>query len=233
MVLGNVCTRSCHFCAVERGQPLPLDPEEPGKVAEASFRLGLKHVVITSVTRDDLPDGGARHFRDILLEVCRLLSLATVEVLTPDFQGALSSLKIVVLEGRPHIFNHNLETVPRLYPRIRPEADYQRSLDVLRMAKELDSSIYTKSGLMVGLGETKDEVIQAMKDLRKINCDLLTIGQYLSPSRDHLPVEEFITPDIFEEYGKIGEEMGFSSVASSPFVRSSYNAEHQFARVNL
>ncbi|MCD5401192.1 hypothetical protein LR013_01160, partial [candidate division NPL-UPA2 bacterium] len=140
--------------------------------------------------------------------------------------------KIIVLEGCPHIFNHNLETVPRLYPRVRPEADYQRSLDVLRMVKELDSSIYTKSGLMVGLGETKDEVIQVMKDLRKVNCGLLTIGQYLSPSWNHLPVEEFIAPDVFEEYGKIGEEMGFSSVASSPFVRSSYNAEHQFAWVN-
>ncbi|MCD5397741.1 lipoyl synthase [candidate division NPL-UPA2 bacterium] len=231
MVLGNVCTRNCRFCAVEKKQPLSLDPEEPRRVAEASFRLGLKHVVITSVTRDDLTDGGARHFRDAILEVCRLLPRATVEALTPDFQGSLSSLKTIILEGHPHIFNHNLETVPRLYPRVRPEADYQRSLDILRMAKELDGSIYTKSGLMVGLGETKDEVIQTMKDLRKVNCGLLTIGQYLSPSRDHLPVKDFIAPDLFEEYGRIGEEMGFSSVASSPFVRSSYNAERQFARV--
>ncbi len=208
------------------------DPEEPGKVAGASFQLGLKHVVITSVTRDDLPDGGAQQFRDTLLEVYRLLPQATVEVLTPDFQGSLSSLKLIVLEGHPHIFNHNLETVPRLYPRVRPEADYQRSLDVLRMVKGLDHSIYTKSGLMVGLGETKDEVIRVMKDLREINCNLLTIGQYLSPSRNHLPVEEFIPPVLFEDYRKIGEEIGFLSVASSPFVRSSYNAEHQFSRAN-
>ncbi len=232
MLLGNICTRNCRFCAVEGGQPLSPDPEEPGKVAGASFQLGLKHVVITSVTRDDLPDGGAQQFRDTLLEVYRLLPQATVEVLTPDFQGSLSSLKLIVLEGHPHIFNHNLETVPRLYPRVRPEADYQRSLDVLRMVKGLDRSIYTKSGLMVGLGETKDEVIRVMKDLRKVNCNLLTIGQYLSPSRNHLPVEEFIPPALFEDYRKIGEEIGFLSVASSPFVRSSYNAEHQFSRAN-
>lgn len=232
MILGNICTRNCRFCAVEGGQTLSLDPEEPGRVAEASSRLGLRHVVITSVTRDDLPDGGARHFRDTILEVYRLLPQATVEVLTPDFQGSLSSLKLIVFEGHPRIFNHNLETVPRLYPGVRPEADYRRSLDVLRMVKELDGGIYTKSGLMVGLGESKDEVIRVMKDLRSVNCNLLTIGQYLSPSRNHLPVEEFILPEVFEEYGRAGEEMGFLSVASSPFVRSSYNAEHQFVRAN-
>lgn len=230
MILGNICTRNCRFCAVGEGQPLPIDPGEPRRVAEASSRLGLRHVVITSVTRDDLPDGGAQHFRDTIVEVRRFLPRATVEVLTPDFQGVLSSLKTIVLEGRPSIFNHNLETVPRLYPRVRPEADYQRSLEVLKMVKQLDGSIYTKSGLMVGLGERKDEVVQVMKGLRKVNCDLLTIGQYLSPSRNHLAVEEFILPEVFEEYGKAGEEMGFLSVASSPFVRSSYNAERQFAQ---
>ena len=232
MLLGSICTRSCRFCAVEGGQAEPLDPEEPGRVAEASFRLRLKHVVLTSVTRDDLPDGGARHFRDTILEVRRLLPRATVEVLTPDFQGSLSSLRTIVLDGRPGIFNHNLETVPRLYSRVRPEADYQRSLNVLRTVKELDSSLYTKSGLMLGMGEVKDEVLGVMQDLRKVGCQLLTIGQYLSPSREHLPVEEFVTPAVFEEYRKVGEEMGFLSVASSPFVRSSYNAERQFARAN-
>lgn len=211
---------------------MPLDPEEPGRVAKASLQLGLRHVVITSVTRDDLPDGGAGHFRDTILEVYRLLPGATVEVLTPDFQGSLSSLKIVVLEGRPRIFNHNLETVPRLYPSVRAEAVYLRSLKVLRMAKDLDRSLYTKSGLMIGISEKKDEVIRVMKDLRRVGCDFLTIGQYLSPSRNHLPVEEFIAPAVFEEYRKAGEEMGFLSVASSPFVRSSYNAELQFSRVH-
>ncbi len=232
MILGDTCTRNCRFCAVEGGVPLSLDPEEPGRVAEASFRLGLKHVVITSVTRDDLPDGGAQHFRDTILAVSRLLPQATVEVLTPDFQGALSSLKIIVLGGHLHIFNHNLETVPRLYSCVRPEADYRRSLDVLKMVKDLDNSLYTKSGLMVGMGERKNEVIRVMEDLRKVGCVLLTIGQYLSPSRNHLPVEEFVTPAVFEEYRQAGKEMGFLSIASSPFVRSSYNAEDQFAQIN-
>lgn len=231
MLLGNICTRNCRFCAVEEGQPLPLDLEEPKRVARASLQLGLKHVVITSVTRDDLPDGGARHFRDTMLEIHRLLPQGTVEVLTPDFQERLSSLEIIVLEGGPDIFNHNLETVPRLYPRIRPEANYRRSLNVLKMVKELNNSLYTKSGLMVGVGERRDEVIQVMKDLRQVGCQILTIGQYLSPSQDHLPVEEFIPPALFEEYRQVGEEMGFLAVASSPFVRSSYNAEHQFAGI--
>ncbi|NOX97522.1 MAG: lipoyl synthase [Nitrospirae bacterium] len=232
MILGNICTRNCRFCAVEGGQPTHPDPGEPRRIAGASRQLGLKHIVITSVTRDDLSDGGARHFRDTILEIYRFLPQTTIEVLTPDFQGSISSLKTIVLQDPPHIFNHNLETVPRLYSRVRPEADYRRSLDVLKMVKDLNKSLYTKSGLMVGMGEKEDEIIGVMKDLRKVNCDLLTIGQYLSPSQNHLPVEEFIVPAVFEKYRKIGEEMGFLSVASSPFVRSSYNAEHQFAQVS-
>jgi lipoic acid synthetase len=229
MILGKVCTRNCRFCAVEGGQPELLDPEEPRRVAEAATRLGLKHVVVTSVTRDDLPDGGAGQFAATIQALREKLPYAIIEVLTPDFQGERKAIASVV-EAQPHIFNHNVETVPRLYPRVRPEADYRRSLEVLRTVKELAPSIYTKSGLMVGLGETREEVEQVMADLREINCDILTIGQYLRPSPQHLEVKEFIPPEVFDYYAEAGRKMGFLYVASAPFVRSSYNAA-EFSRL--
>lgn len=229
MILGRVCTRNCRFCAVEGGQPELVDPEEPRRVAEAAARLGLKHVVVTSVTRDDLPDGGAGQFAATIQALREKLPYAIIEVLTPDFQGERKAIASVV-EAQPHIFNHNVETVPRLYPLVRPEADYRRSLEVLRTVKELAPGIYTKSGLMVGLGETREEVEQVMADLREVNCDILTIGQYLRPSPQHLEVKEFIPPEVFDYYAEAGRKMGFLYVASAPFVRSSYNAA-EFSRL--
>lgn len=223
MILGNTCTRNCRFCAVQGGQPQPPDPDEPRRVALAAARLSLKHVVVTSVTRDDLPDGGAGQFAATIQAIREHLPGAVIEVLTPDFQGKREALA-KVLEAGPHIFNHNIETVPRLYPEVRPGANYQRSLEVLKQVKEMAPGIYTKSGLMVGLGETKEEVEQVMADLRKVNCDILTIGQYLRPSPEHLEVKEYIPPEVFDYYGTRGQEMGFLYVAAAPFVRSSYNA---------
>ncbi|WP_084666398.1 lipoyl synthase [Thermanaeromonas toyohensis] len=223
MILGNTCTRNCRFCAVQSGQPQPPDPDEPQRVALAAAKLGLKHVVVTSVTRDDLPDGGAGHFAATIQAIREHLPGAIIEVLTPDFQGKREALA-KVLEAGPHIFNHNIETVPRLYPEVRPGANYQRSLEVLRRVKEMAPDIYTKSGLMVGLGEAREEVEQVMADLRKANCDILTIGQYLRPSPQHLEVKEYIPPEVFDYYGTRGREMGFLYVAAAPFVRSSYNA---------
>ncbi|MGQ9632367.1 MAG: lipoyl synthase [bacterium] len=223
MILGNVCTRNCGFCAIPSGFPLPVDEGEPGRIAEACSLLGLRHVVITSVTRDDLWDGGAGQFAATVRAIRVRLPDATVEILTPDFLGKKSSV-LLTIEAEPHIFNHNIETVPRLYPTVRPRADYRRSLDLLEYAKSANPSIVTKSGLMVGLGEGRDEVIRVMRDLRGVGCDIITIGQYLSPSRSHLPVVEFVHPGAFREYESIGREMGFAFVASGPFVRSSYNA---------
>lgn len=223
MILGNTCTRNCRFCAVQSGQPQPPDPDEPRRVALAAARLGLKHVVVTSVTRDDLPDGGAGQFAATIKSIREYLPGAVIEVLTPDFQGKKEAL-VKVLEAGPHIFNHNIETVPRLYPEVRPGASYQRSLEILKQVKEMAPGIYTKSGLMVGLGETKEEVEQVMADLRKVNCDILTIGQYLRPSPQHLEVKEYVRPEVFDYYGARGREMGFLYVAAAPFVRSSYNA---------
>jgi len=223
MILGNTCTRNCRFCAVQSGQPQPPDPDEPRRVALAAARLGLKHVVVTSVTRDDLPDGGAGQFAATIKSIREYLPGAVIEVLTPDFQGKKEAL-VKVLEAGPHIFNHNIETVPRLYPEVRPGANYQRSLEILKQVKEMAPGIYTKSGLMVGLGETKEEVEQVMADLRKVNCDILTIGQYLRPSPQHLEVKEYVRPEVFDYYGARGREMGFLYVAAAPFVRSSYNA---------
>ncbi|MDN5348486.1 MAG: lipoyl synthase [Clostridia bacterium] len=224
MILGNICTRNCRFCAVRNGEPEPLDPGEPQRVAEAAARLGLRHVVVTSVTRDDLPDGGAGHFAATIRALRERLPGCIVEVLTPDFKGREEAIAAVVA-AVPNIFNHNVETVPRLYPSVRPGADFQRSLEVLLKVKKFNPGIYTKSGIMVGLGETEGEVIQVMRELRRVGCDILTIGQYLQPSSEHLPVVEYIEPEVFNCYEIRGREMGFIFVASAPFVRSSYNAD--------
>jgi lipoic acid synthetase len=223
MVLGNVCTRPCGFCAVERGKTLPLEADEPDRLAEAAFRLGLKHVVITSVTRDDLPDGGAEHFYRCVLAV-RARTGAAVEVLTPDFLGKPGAIERVVA-SRPEVFNHNTETVPRLYRQVRGrKSEYRWTLELLRRVKELQPQIKTKSGLMLGLGETRDELLDTLADLRQSGCDLLTLGQYLQPSPAHLPVERYVPPDEFDELGQLARRLGFSQVASGPFVRSSYHA---------
>jgi lipoic acid synthetase len=303
MILGNVCTRDCGFCAVRSGSPLPVDPDEPRRVAEAVRRLRLRHAVITSVTRDDLPDGGASHFAATIRAIREAgavreppLQSVIIEVLTPDFKGVPEHIRLVA-EARPDIYNHNVETVPRLYPRVRPQADYRRSLELLalvkaegvriaggchserseesrRSANETLRGVYpepvnetlrfaqgdrqvsplrrahgdhsarasreagptalrgfTKSGLMVGLGETDEEVRGVMKDLRGVGCDILTIGQYLRPSPDHLPIARFVHPDTFADYERAARDLGFLAVASGPFVRSSYNAEHVFRQI--
>ena len=224
MVLGRVCSRNCTFCTVEKGSTQPVDSDEPLHVAEAVKELQLKHVVITSVTRDDLPDGGAGHFADIIRKIRELDENVVIEVLIPDFQGKQSSL-LKVIEAKPEIINHNIETIPRLYPEVRPMAIYKRSLELLKNVKTVDPQILTKSGIMVGLGETEEEVIESLQDLRNIGCDLLTIGQYLAPSKLPHPVVEYIHPDIFEKYKKVSLEIGFKYVASGPLVRSSYMAD--------
>lgn len=229
MILGDICTRNCGFCAIKVGRPGPPDHEEPVRVAQTAAAMGLKHVVVTSVTRDDLPDQGAGHFVATIKALREYLPQATVEVLTPDFQGR-SELVAAVVQARPEIFNHNLETVRRLTRHVRPQGRYERSLEVLRLAKEHDQRIITKSGLMVGLGETPEEVVQAMQDLRAAEVDALTIGQYLRPTMRHLPVVEYIEPGQFDQYARVAEEMGFLYVASSPFTRSSYNAERVLAQ---
>lgn len=223
LILGDVCTRNCTFCAVTKGIPLPVDQDEPAHIAEAVTRMGLRHVVITSVTRDDLPDGGAAHYAKVVAGLKERNKEITVEVLIPDFQGSLESVKAVV-DARPEVINHNMETIPRLYPEVRPLADFQHSLGLFREIKEFDPRIITKSGFMVGLGETQDELLTAMQDLRLAGCDLLTIGQYLQPSPQHHPVIKYVHPDEFEEYACRGREMGFAAVASAPLVRSSFEA---------
>ncbi|MGI6777376.1 MAG: lipoyl synthase [Acetivibrionales bacterium] len=227
MILGSICTRNCTFCNVNKQKPTPVDKEEPQHVAQAVKELQLKHVVITSVTRDDLPDGGAGHFADVIKEVRKLNNNIKIEVLIPDFKGNRNSLEKVV-EAKADIINHNVETVPRLYPEVRPMAVYRRSLELIRNVKSMDGSIYTKSGIMLGLGEKEEEVIEVFRDLRDARCDFLTVGQYLAPSKKHHPVIEYIHPDKFEEYKKIGLDMGFKYVASGPLVRSSYQAEKAF-----
>lgn len=224
MIMGDVCTRACRFCAVRGGTSSPLDGSEPERVAQAAKELGLRHVVVTSVTRDDLDDGGAAHFAAVIASLRRLIPQASVEVLVPDFKGNMESVRTVV-DARPDVFNHNVETVPSLYETVRPGADYGVSLDVLRAAKRLArGDILTKSGLMIGLGERREEIEAVMRDLCEAGCDVLTIGQYLSPSREHLAVVEFIEPEVFDTYREVGLAMGFKAVASGPFVRSSYNA---------
>ena len=223
MVLGSICTRPCGFCAVERGKPAPLSDDEPQRLAQAAERMGLRHVVITSVTRDDLPDGGADHFYRCVMAV-RERTAATVEVLTPDFLNNPAALQRVVA-ARPEVFNHNTETVPRLYRQVRgPKSDYRWTLDLLRQVKQIDSSILTKSGLMLGLGETHQELLDVLCNLREAGCDLLTLGQYLQPGPRYLPVVRYLPPDEFDELGALARQLGFRKVASGPFVRSSYHA---------
>jgi lipoic acid synthetase len=222
LILGRVCTRNCRFCAVEHGHPTPVDLDEPQHLADAVQQLGLRHVVITSVTRDDLPDGGAAHFVACINAVHRL-DTTSVEVLVPDFQGEESALR-TVLSARPEVFGHNLEVVPRLYSQIRSRASYERSLWVLQRAKELRPDGYVKSGIMVGVGEGQFEVMQVMRDLRGVGCDFVTIGQYLRPSVQHYPVVEYVPPEVFERYAQAARDLGFRGVMSGPFVRSSYCA---------
>jgi lipoic acid synthetase len=225
MIGGDRCTRACGFCAVTTAKPFALDTDEPARVAEATHRLRLRHVVITAVARDDLADGGADHFRRTI-EAVRALNPATViEVLTPDFNAREAAID-TVLAANPHIFNHNLETVRRLTPVVRSRATYDRSLSVLALVKaKRDGTVHTKSGLMLGLGETEEEMFATLADLRRVGCDLLTLGQYLQPTLKHLPVVEFVTPEKFAEYGARAREMGFRHVASAPMVRSSYHAD--------
>jgi lipoic acid synthetase len=226
LILGNVCTRGCRFCDVKRGTPQAVDKDEPKRVAFAVKELGLEYVVITSVTRDDLPDGGASIFSQTIQEIRNLCFDCKVELLIPDFLGSFESLKMV-LDAKPDVLNHNLETVKKLYPQVRRGANYQRSLSLLGIAKNDDQNLITKSGIMIGLGETWEEIIDLIRDLRNVNCDLLTIGQYLSPSKEHLPVLKYYHPDEFAELKRTGERMGFLHVESGPLVRSSYQAPKQ------
>ncbi|MEE8381847.1 MAG: lipoyl synthase [Thermodesulfobacteriota bacterium] len=230
MILGNICTRNCGFCSVKHSTPLPVDHEEPLHVAQAAKKLNLKHVVITSVTRDDLPDGGAKQFAETIHQINRLLPDASTDVLIPDLRGSKENLKIVI-DAKPTILAHNLETVPGLYKTARQYSSYKTSLKILEWSKEIDPDIYTKSGIMIGLGETREEVLQTMQDLRKVKCDFLTIGQYLRPTPSNVEVHEYIHPDIFDQYKEEGEKMGFAYVASAPFVRSSFHAEEALKHI--
>ena len=227
MIMGEICTRRCPFCDVAHGRPNPLDPNEPKNLASAIAEMRLRYVVITSVDRDDLRDGGAQHFADCLRET-RLASPGIVlEVLVPDFRGRMDIALDILAAEPPDVFNHNLESVPRLYKQIRPGSDYQWSLDLLKNYKQRMPSVPTKSGIMVGLGETKDEIFALMDDMREHDIEMITLGQYLQPSLDHLPVDRFVHPDEFAEYKERAEEIGFTSVASGPLVRSSYHADKQ------
>jgi len=224
MIAGDRCTRACGFCAVDTRKPMSLEADEPERVAEAARRMQLKHMVITAVARDDLADGGAAHFQKVIERVREVTPEVLIEVLTPDFRDEDGPINTVIA-ARPDIFNHNLETVRSLTSKVRSVATYERSLSVLSKVKKRAPEIYTKSGLMLGLGETKEELLEAMTDLRSVGCDLLTLGQYLQPTKKHLEIEEFIHPDQFTDYKRIAEAMGFSYVASGPLVRSSYHAD--------
>lgn len=230
LIMGPLCTRHCRFCSVEAGPSSPPDPEEPKRVAEASKRMGLHYVVITSVTRDDLPDGGAGLFAETITEIRKRIPRALVEVLIPDFQGNKDAL-YTVLKAGPDVLNHNIETVVRLYPTVRPEAIYERSLQLLERVRAYDDRIPVKSGMMLGLGETAEEVLQTLKDLYYSGCSILTIGQYLQPSKFHLPVERFVPPEEFEKWREKALQIGFAEVASGPFVRSSYHANDLYHAV--
>ncbi|MDE7546934.1 lipoyl synthase [Acetobacter fabarum] len=230
MIMGEICTRACAFCNVSTGLPNPLDEGEPERVAEAVAKLGLRHVVITSVDRDDLADGGARHFARVIAAIRATSPDTTIEILTPDFLRKDKALEVVV-EARPDVFNHNLETVPRLYPTIRPGARYYQSMRLLDRVKQLDPSIFTKSGLMLGLGEEKMELAQVMDDLRIADVDFITMGQYLQPTVKHAAVARFVTPEEFEEYGTMARVKGFLQISSSPLTRSSYHADTDFAQL--
>ena len=228
MIMGDTCTRACAFCNVKTGLPAALDPDEPENVGAAVAKLDLAHVVITSVDRDDLADGGADHFARVIRSIRRQAPGTTIEILTPDFlrkDGALET----VIDARPDVFNHNLETVPSLYLRVRPGARYYHSIRLLERAKELDPTVFTKSGIMVGLGEERDEVLQLMDDLRSAGVDFLTIGQYLQPTRKHHPVKRFVTPDEFAAYERVARAKGFLLVSATPLTRSSYHADKDFA----
>ncbi|TAN06142.1 MAG: lipoyl synthase [Rhizobiaceae bacterium] len=230
MILGEICTRACAFCNVATGLPTALDPDEPENVAKAVTKMGLSHVVVTSVDRDDLDDGGAHHFAEVIRAIRHASPATTIEVLTPDFLRKEGALEIVV-EARPDVFNHNLETVPSNYLTVRPGARYFHSIRLLQRVKELDPSMFTKSGIMVGLGEERNEVLQLMDDLRTANVDFLTIGQYLQPSKKHHPVKKFVTPEEFKSYETIAYTKGFLLVSASPLTRSSYHAGEDFARL--
>jgi len=230
MIMGDTCTRACAFCNVKTGKPDFLDPLEPLKIAEATKELNLKHVVITSVDRDDLFDGGAEHFSKVIIETRKINENTTIEVLTPDFLRKKDSYKKVV-QANPDVFNHNIETVPSLYRRVRPGSRYFESVNLLKSVKEISKTIFTKSGIMLGLGETKDEVLQVMDDLLSANVDFLTIGQYLQPSVKHFPLERYVHPDEFESFKQIALSKGFLIVSSSPLTRSSYHADEDFAEM--
>ena len=230
MIMGETCTRACAFCNVATGKPGALNPHEPGNVAEAVGKLGLDHVVVTSVDRDDLDDGGAGHFADVITALHKSAPRTTVEILTPDFMRKPGAIETVVA-ARPDVFNHNLETVPRLYPTIRPGARYFTSLRLLARVKEIDPSMFTKSGLMVGLGETREEILQVMDDLRAADVDFLTVGQYLQPTPKHAALDRFWTPAEFDELAKLARAKGFLMVSASPLTRSSYHAGDDFARL--
>ena len=227
MILGNICTRHCTFCVVKHGKPRPPDSQEPEHIVTAVSKLGLRYVVITSVTRDDLPDGGAAYFSQTIKAIHECDYGIRVEVLIPDFKGSVSTLHTVT-DACPSVLNHNIETVPRLYSEVRPEADYQRSIQLLKQAKLANSKLLTKSGLMLGLGETSQEVIAVMDDLRRVGCDVITIGQYLQPSLKHHRLVRYVPPEEFAEYQSTGREMGFASVISGPLVRSSFHAAETY-----
>ncbi len=226
MVLGDICTRRCHYCAVTTGTPMGIDVMEPERLARTVQKLGLRYCVITSVNRDDLADGGALIFARCIRRVNDLVPGCRVEVLVPDFDGSMPALETVV-RARPSVLNHNIESVRRVFPRVRPKGDYRRSLDLLAAAKEMDAGMPTKSGIIVGMGEQWDELVETMEDLRSVGCDLLTVGQYLRPSQKHLPVDRFYSPEEFDRIRAIGEGLGFKHVASGPLVRSSYHADEQ------
>jgi len=230
LIMGSRCTRNCRFCSVQPGPPLPPDPGEPARVADVARRMGLKYVVVTSVTRDDLPDGGASLFAETIEAIRSRMPDACVEVLIPDFQGSRAALH-KVLQARPDVLNHNIETVARLYPRVRPQASYELSLELIQRAHAYDPALPTKSGVMLGLGEKKAEVEKTMQDLVSVGCRILTLGQYLQPSKNHLPVERFIPPEEFDAWRRRAREIGFAEVASGPFVRSSYHAQELFQEV--
>jgi len=232
MILGDICTRRCHYCAVTTGRPVGIDINEPDRLAKVISRMGLKYCVITSVNRDDLADGGAFIFSMCIKRIRREIPGCRVEVLIPDFDGSRSGLSRV-LQAKPDVLNHNIETSRRIFSRVRPRGNYQRSLDLLKNAKEIDISIPTKSGIIVGMGETWYEIVETMKDLRTVGCDLLTIGQYLRPSNKHIPISRFYKPSEFEDLKRIGESLGFKHVASGPLVRSSYHADEQHAAAKI
>jgi lipoic acid synthetase len=231
MIMGDVCTRNCPYCNVSHGKPQALDPQEPENVANAVKTLGLKHVVITSVDRDDLPDGGASHFAKVIKKVREINPGITIEVLIPDFKGSIESLK-TVLDANPEVVNHNIETVKELYKIVRPQGNYERSLKILKSIKEISPKTISKSGFMVGLGETKEQIINLMEDLYKNNVEILTIGQYLQPSKNHLPVYRYYSEEEFKEFEEIGYKIGFKYVFSGILVRSSFNAQEQFMAAN-